>query len=611
MIIYICLSIKNSKLNQNMKKLPSLIIALSFCSVGFCQNWKTLLTKDVKPEGLSSTGKIVFQFDTASTRSRARFIYTGKDAAGADIKKECADSSFESKYSSKEFKSILQALITGCMNDGLVDTNPDKKVIVNKLPVILEYAAPEWYTDIQGKLTAKKENKVQSNVGDLSYNDSLMATLIPSCLLRTYKEEKRNDSLVNTRAPDIPLKSIKVQVSDGFIYSFSFDIDTSRLDPDMKQELRPHQSFSLRYNLRHNILSKGLMDDRDAVYLKKIHTSLKNSNSQYVFYAGELFDYQSPLAAVNTIFTARDTIITINYKDCIANVNADSVKLREKSLYSIINLDVFGDLVGFFDNNKPNGLIQTELKANFYGFRKPWSQKKTTRARFTLFNKGELFFRLSKLDDKNRFLPVLTDTLRRAPQNDTVVKYVHGYRLLEYQNIYSGLRFNVGEVEFRGGSLAFTGELTFLRTPLNDTVFVTVEKQGRIDTVLSPVDFGKNSLIIAPGIDLKIFAASFCDIDLRGRLFFIHPLTKKIRTTRTEFDDFYGANTYKDIITTKLYNLGMQFTLNLNNEKSRRIIFRGDAYIDTHTRGNNFVQLQLGYSADLNKFISFNNPAKN
>ena len=64
-------------------------------------------------------------------------------------------------------------------------------------------------------------------------------------------------------------------------------------------------------------------------------------------------------------------------------------------------------------------------------------------------------------------------------------------------------------------------------------------------------------------------------------------------------------------MTTKLYNFGFQFTLNLNNEKSRRVIFRGDAYIDTKTRGNNFMQLQLGYSADLNKFMSLNNPGKN
>jgi len=365
----------------------------------------------------------------------------------------------------------------------------------------------------------------------------------------------------------------------------------------------------LRYNLRHNILSRELMDNKPAVYLKKVHTKLGNSASKYIFYPGEFFNYQSPLAATNTIFTAQDTMIS--YSGCATAIKPDSIKLREKSLYSILNLDVFGDFVGFFNEDKPNGLLQTELKAKFYGFRKPFKESKTTTARFTMFNKAELFFRLSKLDDKNRFLSVLTDSIKNRPQqNDTAVKYVHGYHLLEYQNLYAGLRFNVGEVEFRGGSISFTGEASFSRTPLRDTVFKTVQEQNRVDTFLTPIDYGKNSLIIAPGINIKVLAASFCDIDIKGKLIFIHPLTKKIRSTYTEFDEFYGGNTLKDITTTKLYNFGVQFTINLNNEKSRRVIFRGDAYIDSRTKGNNFTQLQIGYSADLNKFISLNNPAK-
>lgn len=616
-----------------MKHIFLFSISIFFSGVLHSQEWKTIFSKEIRPEGLSAAGKVVFEFDTTSgSRSRARFIYSGKNSSDVEVKVECPDSSFESKYSSTEFKQILKSLITNCLQNGLADDNPDKTIIADQLPVIVGAIGREWYDVIQNELE-EKENKVQSNVGNLSYNDSLMANLLINCKLKVYKEifvqkpsitdtirrgtyriktitKESSLGAVNTQVAEVPVTNIKVQINDGFIYSFSFDIITDGLSGEMKQILRPHQSFSLRYNLRHNILSKGLIDDKPAVYLKRNHTSLHNSRSEYVFFPGEFFNYQSPLAAVNTVFTARDTIIS--YAGCVISKMPDSIKLKEKSLYSIINLDVFGDFIGFFDNNKPNGLLQTELKANFYGFRKPFGQRLSTRARFTMLNKGELFFRLSKLDDKNRFLSVLTDSIRNVPgQNDTIVKYVHGYRLLEYQNIYAGLRFNVGEVEFRGGSLAFTGEATFLRTPLQDTIFKTVQEQNRIDTVLTPIDYGKSSLIIAPGINIKVLAASFCDIDIKGKVFFIHPLTKKIRTSFTEFDEFYGGNSFKKITTTKLYNFGVQFTLNLNNEKSRRVIFRGDTYIDTKTRGNNFMQLQIGYSADLNKFISLNNPAKN
>jgi hypothetical protein len=592
-----------------------------------------LFEKNIPLPGLSDSSSLVLQVDTISaSKTKVLLNYKAKGPEGT-VEVNCVDSSFAASYSAWELKEKLNTLVTDCLLKKLPDDSPDKDVIKNNLPVVIGFARDDWYEAVQGKLKAKKESKLQSNVIDLSYNDSLTALLNAQCRIRVYRPaveiltEKKDSSVkdhklnvatendyaykVNKFYASIPVKNVRVQVNDGFIYSFSFDIDTADVPEMLKRDIRVHQAFAIRYNLRHNILTQVLMDDKDGVPLKKIHANLKNSNSDYIFYAGEFFNYQSPLAAVTTIFTARDTII--NLSNCTQQVARDTVKLKEKSLYSILNLDVFGDLVGFFENSKPNGLIQTELKANFYGFRRPLSQKYTTTARFTPFNKGELFFRLSKLDDKNRFLPVLTDSVKNRPGglSDTITKYVHGYRLLEYQNIYAGLRFNVGEFEFRGGSLAFTNEVSFLRTPLKDTIFITQEKQGRIDTFPSPVNYGKNSLILAPGLQLKLLAASFCDIDLRGRIFFIHPLTKKIGLTTTEYDEFYGGNSYKSQITSKLYNFGVQFTVNLNNDKSRRIIIRGDTYIDTKTRGNNFWQAQVGYSADLNKFISLNNPAQN
>jgi hypothetical protein len=550
-------------------------------------------------------GNLLFAYDTIDAKKgKAQLIYT-RDL----LTITCTDSSFTHLFSERELAFVLTAQRDSLLNQLKKNNEKDSSSIESDLLPAMRQGLPAWYTQIQNKLVKKEETKtVVSNVDAFVLeNDSMKASFIPNCVLKIYREIKKDS---NTYATTIPIKRTKISISDGFIYSFNFDIDTARLPAELKNRFQAHQVYSIRFNLRQNLLSKGLLSNRIPLNLKKAHTIYQNnnSNSGYVFYIDDFIDYISPPNATGTIFTAKDTII--NFDKCTAN-SFDTVKVREKSLYSIINLDVFGDLVGFFGTNEPNGLIQTELKINFYGFRRPIAQKNPFRARFTPLNKGELFFRFSKLDNKNRYLPVLTDTVPQSPPlADTAIKYVHGYRLLEYQNIYAGVRMNLAEVEYRGGSLSFPFELSYLRTPMNDTAFSTINKNGQIDTFLSPVTYGKNSLMIIPGIKLNVKAASYMDIDLHSRLFLIHPLTKTIQLSKAEYDEFYGKPKLDKVNWPALINLGATVTINLSSDKSRRIIFRGENYIDSRQRGNNFWQAQIGYSADLNKFISLNNPAK-
>jgi hypothetical protein len=577
---------------------------LALFTVEFSYGQSThLYSEKINIAGLK--GSLQFAYDTISAKKgKAQLIYA-RDL----LTITCADSSFTHLFSERELAFVLAAQRDSLVNQLKKNKDKDSLPIETDLLPAMRQGIPAWYNQIQNKLIKKEETKtVVSNVKAFALeNDSMKASFIPNCLLKIYKTINK-DSI--RYATTIPIKRTKISISDGFIYSFNFDIDTAGLPVELKNMFQAHQVYSIRFNLRQNLLSKGLLSNRDPLDLKKVNSIYKekNSNSGYVFYIGDFIDYISPPNATGTIFTAKDTII--NFDKCTAN-SFDTVKVREKSLYSIINLDVFGDLVGFFGTNEPNGLIQTELKVNFYGFRRPIFQNNPFRARFTFANKGELFFRFSKLDNKNRYLPVLTDTVPQAlPLADTAIKYVHGYRLFEYQNIYAGLRMNVAEVEYRGGSLSFPFELSYLRTPMNDTAFSTINKNGQIDTFLSPVTYGKNSLMVIPGIKLNIKAASYMDIDLHSRLFLIHPLTKTIQLSKAEFDEFYGKPKLDKVTWPSLINLGATITINLSSDKSRRIIFRGENYIDSRQRGNNFWQAQIGYSADLNKFISLNNPAK-
>lgn len=580
-----------------MKRITLFVFTVSLSLAGFTQ---PLLNEPLRIPDLE--GSLNVLFDTVNAKKgKLSFVYKMNDVTII-----ATDSLFTDIFSEREFIVSLNS-----QKDSLVAklkraSRKDSSLVKTGLPILINQLSNGWY--LKANLTKKQEGmqaKFFPGGFKFAYNDSLKAGIVPMCSLKIYKAFKNaNDKDSNVYFLNIPIRRAALQISDGFIYAFNFDIDPTNIPDTLRQQIQSHQAFSIRYNLRHNLLAKGMLSNQRAINLKKDNTWYRTRKTEtgYVFYIKDFVDYLPPVGASNTIFTAKDTIL--NIVSCDGQAKQDTLFVKEKSLYSIINLDVFGDLVGFFNQDNPNGLIQSELKAQFYGFRRPVSQKSAFRSRFTFLNKGEVFFRFSKIDNKNRFLDVLQDSVRRQPaQTDTSERYVHGYRLLEYQNIQAGVRMNLGEFEYRGGSLAFTSELSFLRTPLRDTIFTTTVKDNRVDTILSPVSFGKNSLIFAPGVNLKIYASSFLDIDLRSRMIFIFPLTKRINLSKSEYDDFYGTNSLVKTATTRLVNLGGHVTINLNSDKTRRFILRGENYIDLNQKGNNFWQAQVGYSADLNKFL--------
>jgi hypothetical protein len=556
-------------------------------------------------------GSLELKYDTISSTKGKLGLYYKNDS----LSLESIDSAFTNEFSQREFLSSVNTCSANLIKSLKQQKLADSSRIETALPVLITQLVSEWYKKIKDGIKPQKEEFLSFKPEiKLELSDSLTADIIPRCTLRIYKEVENQVIKKGGLEPEstsLILTKVSIQISDGFIYAFNFEIDPSSLTGDRKI-IQQHQAFSRRYNLRHILLARGMLNNAPPLILKREGTwyfSKKDDiSSGYMFYIKDLIDYIAPTSGNSSIFTAKDTIVTFSL--CSTN-KKDTLRIPEKSLYSILNLDVFGDLVGFFDQANPNGLIQSELKAHFYGFRRPMGQINPFRSRFTFFNKGEVFFRFSKIDNKNRFLDVLKDSVPRPNLPDTLVRYVHGYRLLEYQNINAGLRFNFFDLENRGGSISIPVELSFLRSPLRDTLFIQqVKDNNRVDTILSPVSFGKNSMMVIPGINFKIYAASFLDIDLRGRLFFIIPLTRKINMSSAEYDDFYGTNSYVPVKTTKLINLGAHVTVNLNTDKTRRLIIRGENYIDIKQRGNNFWQAQVGYSADLNKFINLSNGKK-
>jgi hypothetical protein len=389
----------------------------------------------------------------------------------------------------------------------------------------------------------------------------------------------------------VKILNAKVQVYDGFLLSITFDIDTADA---RKYSLKTSQTIRGGYNIRNVMFAKEHLTNSIPNYLKKEISSFASFDSQdkhkYIYLIDELIDFKTPVKAPNAIFTAEEKLLTIE-KDQLGK----PVPIKEKSLYSFASLDIYSDLLGLFNENNPNGLVQSELKIGTALFRKPLFGKSYRDpgdvAALTPFNKAEIFFKFSKLDDKIRYLGV------QRTAADT--PYVHGINLLQYQSMNYGVRANLLNLDYRGGYTSIIGEASIYRTPLRDS---TKTKQGNI-LIKTPETFGINSTALSIGLNSRIHAASFLDIDFGARYIYVKPRVDSLKISNTEYNEFYMNNRYVPASSVKIIDYKAMTNIYLNDEKSKRIIIRFEYFFDMKQTSNNFSTLQVGYSAALDKFL--------
>jgi hypothetical protein len=497
----------------------------------------------------------------------------------------------------------------------------------------LSFLKKNIYNDLIKWLSNKNVDDLKSliNVKNLAYDDSLKAEIIVSAELPIYRVFKKyadtlarpgnipeaeksasringnnsnavsdnnlipqfvkNQKYRNVQVGRIKVLDAKVQVYDGFLLSTTFDIDTADA---RKYSLKRNQTIRGGYNIRNVMFAKDELTNANVNYLKKEEYSFANianrDSNEYIYLVDELIELKTPIHAPNAIFTAEEKLLTISHDQL-----GKPVPVKEKSLYSFASLDIYSDLLGLFNENNPNGLVQSELKIGTALFRKSMRQNSFRKAgdglAVTPFNKAEIFFKFSKLDNKVRYLGV------QRTASDT--PYVHGINLLQYQSMNYGVRANVLNLDYRGGYTSIVGEASIYRTPLRDS---TKTKTGNV-IIKTPETFGINSTALSIGVNSRIHAASFLDIDFGARYIYVKPRVDSLKISNTEYNEFYINNKYVPASSVKIIDYKAMTNIYLNDEKSKRIIIRFEYFFDMKQTSNNFSTLQVGYSAALDKFL--------
>jgi hypothetical protein len=404
------------------------------------------------------------------------------------------------------------------------------------------------------------------------------------------KKDGKFFRICNQMVGSLAIDSIDITILDGYIYNFSFRIKDGHAYPSILKS----QSYNIKYSLRD--LYKARLSFYNAPYLR---LGLDNKSplykgDSYFVRASEIFEFDHPENLSNNIFTAIDTVLRLN----TSNSQFPSVKkVREKNVLSIVDLDVFADLVGFLNEEKPNGLLQTELKVSLFGFRKPLGQKYAFKSRAYFFHRGEVRLRFSKLDNNNKYLNLLK-------ADDT--KYFHTFNLYQYQKLFFDLKTEIFTVQASGSEFSIYARAGLLISSIRDSL---IQKDGAA-TIYTPDEFGHPSFKYSIGHMLRFFRTHDINVDIDLEGIYINPSTKKYVLSKSEYDDFDNSkNTYTP--TAKmgfLFNPKFIFTYNLDPGRTRRIIMRMEVVKELKNPGNKFHVLQIGYSADLNRFINLNKP---
>lgn len=410
-----------------------------------------------------------------------------------------------------------------------------------------------------------------------------------------FRDTVCTDLFRNVQHGRLYIDSLEIMIKDGFLRVLKFSFADSMeiiTNEGIKRVARIQFGFPERvhYTIRIDMRS---VSSSEFKLNKFYYLTNTKSKDDYVFNLGHTLRYRPPqdpeliegfVPQRSRLFFTRDRL---------------DVLTSETDVNKIITLNLFSDIVGI-EENKPNGLIQAEAK--FFG---SWQRsgrppKRPRTGNISAFNYFEINFILSKIENKEKFLELLT----HQTATDSF-SYIHGFNLMQYQNLEFGAKFNIARFanDVHEGHLGFG--IGTIRTGVRDSL---VQSLTASETIITPRDINLWTVKYSLHGMYRLKAISRVGIDLSISLTGLRLLSEKTKQSAGTYDDIDIANNqFKEYSFKKnlIATYQAQIYYFANRDESQRLYARLALNKDIGARGNRFPVIQLGYSADINKFLQF------
>ncbi|MCB9233490.1 MAG: hypothetical protein H6581_17670 [Bacteroidia bacterium] len=312
----------------------------------------------------------------------------------------------------------------------------------------------------------------------------------------------------------------------------------------------------------------------------------EQERDEYVLVAADLLSYLENLQLGGKDYSPADQVVWIKPED-------GRKKLYKLRTREILEARVYSDFVGF-DESKPNGLIQSEVRKsiNLYAKRKFFRYNDPRLFNYGIFSGVELVLGISKLEKHNREFSV--PSLNEVSGNQLrQTRFLTPVQLLQFENFKFGADLNVFLFElqqlksvisldagFRFGRIALTEPKIYLNDSLD------------VDTTGAFNQFGVNSFRFHPLVKWEVFPDERYGFHLAYQTDWIRLAHPSILLVR----DIDGFPVSRKVESPWAPLNRFEFEGHFKAGNSGKFFFRYRFYSQMSNWKINFHQAQIGYS---------------
>ncbi len=260
----------------------------------------------------------------------------------------------------------------------------------------------------------------------------------------------------------------------------------------------------------------------------------------------------------------------------ILDENEKETKLFREESSKLFEAVVYTDFLGVFDEENPNGIIQTEINKEFNIGSKRFDFLPAFIEAIGFFNYFTAQFQFSKIEKNNKFLLPSVYESFDVDNNPTSESYYSPISIYQYRNYSIGGNLNILFMENQNAKISTTLDAGFLfgRSGIKDTA---EQVEGRfVNNIELPVE-----------LKFRILPERRFSFIISDRLSWFELLDSKENFRSIEDNKITSRNHFLNT-----FNVGM----NLDISSSGKLFLRYKLIHELDNINANFSQLQFGYS---------------
>lgn len=379
------------------------------------------------------------------------------------------------------------------------------------------------------------------------------------------------------------VKSIEVEFNDGFIENIVAEGEL-QFSGEPCPPNGSDQDNKLKFNNRYSV---GFSRKRDFDRLKdKYELFAKKNGREYRVPISRLLpEYTEFLKVDRRDFSPEDQVIKVGFDNGRCSI------LKKEQFYRILEAKVYSDFVGLFGEDKPNGLVQTEIskRVNLVTFRNVLGR---TMVGGFAYLEPQITF--SKLETTNKRLSLnYLDQFVNGTYDP--IKYTSTLGLREHQNFSVGFDVNALVIDAQGVKSTFYADLGFRygRTSITDSLRAfadnKVSKTGLIE------NYGVNTFEVYPKILWEVRADERYSFNFSWSHHWFYLLDNRFQQVAS-IEDFSASQQNPAHAKYRLNRVVLQANLKPNAASKGSLFFRYQFFWQQDYWKNNFAQAQVGYS---------------